>query len=285
MANKNIVLSSGHSMPRLGQGTWYIGESKPMAAQEKAALRLGIELGMTLIDTAEMYGSGKSEELIGQAIRGLDRDGLFITSKVYPYNAGRRNIFKSCDASLRRLGVDDLDLYLLHWPGSVPLHETVDCMEELVAKGKIRQWGVSNFDTDEMIDLWSVPKGDRCVVNQVLYHLGSRGIEFDLLPWMKAHKVALMAYCPLAHSGRLQQSLTGHPAVRQVADEQGLTPMQVLLAFVLSDGQTIAIPKAANPDHVRDNAAVMDVCLTAEQLALLNAAFPAPTRKMPLDIL
>lgn len=285
MAKHNVMLSSGNLMPRLGQGTWYIGDDRHSAEQEIAALRLGVNLGMTLIDTAEMYGNGKSEELIGQAIQGLNRDNLFITSKVYPYNAGRKNIFQSCDASLQRLGVDYLDLYLLHWPGSVPLQETVDCMEELVAKGKIRQWGVSNFDTDEMTDLWKVPNGNKCTVNQVMYHLGSRGIEYDLLPWLKEHGVAPMAYSPLAHAGRLRQELMQHPAVTQVAEAQGLTPMQTLLAFVLDDPAMIAIPKSANPEHVRENAAVLDICLTAEQSALLKKAFPAPGRKVPLDIL
>ena len=214
-----VTLANGDRVPALGQGTWYLGDSRSTHDREAQALRAGVASGMTLIDTAEMYGNGRSERLVGDALDGtaaeggqlreadgtraktLDRDELFIVSKVLPSNAGEPDIFDSCDETLENLGVDYLDLYLLHWRGMVPLAETVACMEELIAEGKIRAWGVSNFDTDDMEDLWRVPGGQNCQVNQVLYHPGSRGIEFDLLPWMRDHGVALMAYCPLAQAG------------------------------------------------------------------------------------
>ncbi|HHX58952.1 MAG TPA: aldo/keto reductase, partial [Candidatus Moranbacteria bacterium] len=268
----------------LGQGTWGMGEKKAAARQEADSLRLGIQMGMTLIDTAEMYGEGDAEAVVGQAIRQVKRDSLFITSKVYPHNAGRGRIFAACDASLRRLGIETLDLYLLHWRGRVPLSETVACMEELVAMGKVRHWGVSNFDTRDMEELWSVAGGNRCAVNQVLYHLGSRGVEYDLLPWLSRYGVPLMAYCPMAQGGKLQKRLKDDPRVLEVAGQQGISPMQVLLAFVLSHPQVIAIPKAANPAHVRENARALDIRLTEQQTSLLNQAFPAPKGKTGLDI-
>ena len=181
---KTVTLPDGTQVPALGQGTWYLGEQPAVRARELAALRTGIEHGMTLLDTAEMYGGGRSEELVGEAIRPYDREKLFLVSKVYPHNAGRPEIFRSCENSLRRLGTEYLDLYLLHWRGSVPFAETAECMEELVRKGRIRRWGVSNLDTDDMEELWGVPGGAQCQVDQVLYHLGSRGVEYDLLPWL-----------------------------------------------------------------------------------------------------
>ena len=257
-----VILNDGTRVPSLGMGTWYLGEGRRSAAQEERALRAGIEAGVTLIDTAEMYGDGAAEELVGRAIRGYDRDELFLVSKVYPHNAGRRNIFRACEDSLRRMGVDCLDLYLLHWRGSVPLQETVDCMEEL-------------FQCDG---------GDGCAVNQVLYHLGSRGTEYCLRPWMEKNQVAMMAYCPLAQAGRLRRGLVNSPQVRQVAQESGLTPMQVLLAFVLAQKNTIAIPRTGSAEHAQLNAETADHPLTPEQLERLNAAFPAPSRRVALDI-
>lgn len=232
------------SIPRLGQGTWRIGESPATRQTELEALRTGIRCGMTLLDTAEMYGSGRCESLIGEAIRGFPRDTLYIVSKVYPYNAGGRWLAESCDASLARLGIDTLDLYLLHWRGAVPLAETVEGMEALVKAGKIRRWGVSNFDTEDMKSLFQVPNGSRCAVNQVLYHLGSRGIEYDLLPWLAAHNVTPMAYCPLAQAGTLRRGLVDHPAVRAIAEKHGITPMQVLLGFTLLRPEMVSIPPA-----------------------------------------
>ncbi|HSP47480.1 MAG TPA: aldo/keto reductase [Clostridiaceae bacterium] len=280
-----FILNDGTPMPRLGQGTWYMGEDKKERDREIEAIRTGIENGMTLIDTAEMYGEGRSEELVGEAIRGLDRESLFIVSKVYPYNAGRPEIFRSCEASLKRLGTDYLDLYLLHWRGSVPLEETVECMNELVAEGKIRNWGVSNFDADDMEELLSIPGGENCRVNQVLYHLGSRGIEYDLLPMMADEGIAVMAYSPMAHSERSRNRLTSHPVVREVAESYGVTPEQLLLAFVLSKKHVIAIPKSGTPEHVKENAEAVSIELYSEDLERLMEAFPAPNHRTPLDML
>ena len=279
-----VTLNDGTQVPSLGMGTWYLGEGRRSAAEEERALRAGIEAGITLIDTAEMYGDGAAEELVGRAIRGYDRDELFLVSKVYPHNAGRRNIFRACEDSLRRMGVDCLDLYLLHWRGSVPLQETVDCMEELIRQGRILRWGVSNLDLEDMEELFQCDGGDGCAVNQVLYHLGSRGTEYCLRPWMEKNQVAMMAYCPLAQAGRLRRGLVNSPQVRQVAQESGLTPMQVLLAFVLAQKNTIAIPRTGSAEHAQLNAETADHPLTPEQLERLNAAFPAPSRRVALDI-
>jgi len=281
---QSVLLKNGVSMPKLGMGTWYMGEDPYKAKNEIESLRLGVELGIPLIDTAEMYGEGLSEELIGQAIKPLDREKLFLVSKVYPFNAGRRSIFRSCEDSLRRLGTDHLDLYLLHWRGSIPLQETVECMEKLKASGKIKMWGVSNFDTRDMQELWRVPGGENCVVNQVLYHLGSRGIEFDLLPWMREHQVAAMGYCPLAQKGSLRRGMMQDKNLLTVASRHGATPAQILLAFALRQDNLIPIPKAGTPEHVRLNFAALNIVLTEEDLALLERSFPAPKRKTYLDI-
>lgn len=279
-----VALPDGASMPRLGQGTWRMGERAARRGEELEALRLGAGLGMTLIDTAEMYGEGLSESLIGEAIRPLRRDDLFLVSKVYPHNAGRSRIFQSCENTLLRLGVERLDLYLLHWRGGVPLLETVDCMQQLVKQGKIARWGVSNFDADDMQELWDVTDGDKCCVNQVLYYLGSRGVEFDLLPWQRGRSVALMAYCPLAQGGRLRAGLLGNAAVQAAAKRHQATPAQVLLAFLLRDPLVVAIPKASSPAHARENAEAACLALTDEDVMALSAAFPAPRRKTPLDM-
>lgn len=281
---KQLLLNDGTMIPKLGQGTWFMGENRAKRANEIESLREGVAQGMTLIDTAEMYGEGLSESLIGEAISGLDRSKLFLVSKVYPHNAGRQRIFDCCNATLRRMKTDYLDLYLLHWRGSVPLSETVECMEELVKMGKIKRWGVSNFDVSDMEELWSVLNGTHCAVNQVLYHLGSRGVEYALLPWMEEHGVPLMAYCPLAQAGSLRRELLGSNAVRKVAEKNGLTEMQVLLAFVLHHNNVLAIPKAGSPKHVQENAQMMNFELSQEDYEVLSSAFPAPNRKTYLDI-
>ncbi|PWG60299.1 aldo/keto reductase [Bifidobacterium catulorum] len=281
---ETVRLNDGTLMPRLGMGTWYLGEGRRSARTEIAALRAGLDAGVRLIDTAEMYGDGRAESLVGEAIDGYDRERLFLVSKVYPHNAGRGKLRRSLEASLRRLGVDYLDMYLLHWRGSIPLAETVDCMEAAKADGLIANWGVSNFDTVDMKELFRVPGGDRCAVNQDLYHLASRGVEYDLLPWMHDHGVPMMAYCPLAQAGSLRRGLVGNAAVRKVAAAHGATPMQILLAFVLRRDDMIAIPRSGTAEHVLANWAARDITLTDDDLAALDDAFPAPTSKEPLDM-
>lgn len=281
---RQVRLSDGTMVPCLGQGTWFLGEHKSQIVREQEALTAGIDAGMTLLDTAEMYGSGKAETLIGRTIKGMDRSRLFLVSKVYPHNAGRKNIFKSCMASLERMGTHYLDLYLLHWRGGIPLSETVACMEQLKKEGKIRRWGVSNFDTDDMEELWSVPNGKNCAVNQVLYHVASRGIEYDLLPWMREHQVPLMAYCPLAQAGSLRRGLYDNVVLKKIADNHKATVSQVLLAFAMRDGNTIAIPRTGRKEHTLENAGAVQVILTDEELGMIDKEFPAPTRKVYLDM-
>lgn len=261
-------------LPTLGQGTWHLGERGGDHAREAASLRLGLDLGMTLIDTAEMYADGNAERVVAKAIEGR-RGDCYLVSKAYPQNAGARSLPQACERSLQRLGTDHLDLYLLHWPGSIPIAETVSAFERLVEQGKIRAWGVSNFDTDDMA---SLPPG--CATDQVLYNLDTRGIEFDLLPWCRARSVPVMAYSPVGQAGRLLRS----PALRTVAERHDATPAQIALAWTLQPGVT-SIPKAADPAHVRDNAAAAELRLTPEDHATLDAAHPPPRRKQPLDVL
>ncbi|NAW33341.1 aldo/keto reductase [Halomonas alimentaria] len=274
-------------LPAIGQGTWYMGEGLAPRSGEIRALQHGLAMGLTLIDTAEMYADGGAEEVVGEALAGR-RDEAFLVSKVYPWNAGRDSAIAACEASLKRLRTDHLDLYLLHWPGSIPLDETLEAFDRLREAGKIRRFGVSNFDIDEMRALHALPGGEACAVNQVLYHLGSRGIEHSLLPWQREHGMPTMAYCPLAQAGGLREDLLGHPEVLGIAARHGITPAQVLLAWAIRphDGRrdVIAIPKAARVDHVEQNAAALHVRLDDDALARLDAALPAPGRKVPLDI-
>lgn len=262
-------------LPRLGQGTWRMGEGQRPRAQEAAALRLGVDLGMTLIDTAEMYGEGAAEEVVAEAIAGR-RDEVFLVSKVYPHNATRAGVAAACARSLKRLRTDRLDLYLLHWQGRVPIEETVAGFEALVAAGHIRAWGVSNFDVDDMATL---PPG--CRANQVLYHVGERGIEFDLLPWSRAQGMPVMAYSPVGQGGALLR----HPALAAVAARHGATPAQVAVAWTLAQPGVVSIPKASDAAHVRENAAAAGLRLAAEDLAEIDAAFPPPRSKQPLGML
>ncbi len=275
---KTVTLPGGEQVPALGQGSWMMGERRDRRESEIAALRAGVELGMTLIDTAEMYGDGASETLIGEAL-GDVRDSLFLVSKAYPQNAGRTRLVRACEASLTRLGTDRLDLYLLHWRGSVPLGETVAAMEALQAAGKIRHWGVSNLDTDDMAELVAAG-GHGCVTDQILYNLSRRGPEHDLLPWLAERQMPAMAYSPV-EQGRL---LTDPELVR-VAATIGATPAQVALAWVLHRDGMIAIPKAGSVSHVRENRAAADLVLSPEDLAALDAAFPRPRARHPLEML
>ena len=273
---KSVSLAGKIQVPVLGQGTWKMGEQKRARAREVAALRLGIELGMTLIDTAEMYGEGAAEEVVAEAIEG-QRESVFLVTKVYPHNASRTAVPKACERSLRRLRTEVIDLYLLHWRGSVPLGETVEAFEKLRAEGKIRHWGVSNFDVPDL-DEFDQPA---CATDQVLYNLEARGIEFDLLPWCRAHGLPVMAYSPVGQGGDLLR----HPALAEIARRHQATPAQIALAWVLRQPQMIAIPKAADPDHVRANAAAAKLRLREEDLSVLDAAFPPPTKKEPLAML
>ena len=262
-----------HQVPVIGQGTWYMGEDPGLHRREVAALQQGIDLGLTLIDTAEMYAEGGAEEVVGEALAGR-RDQVFLVSKVYPHNASRKGAIAACERSLARLATEHIDLYLLHWRGQHPLEETVEAFERLREAGKIGRWGVSNFDTDDMREL----DNPACASNQVLYNPEQRGIEFDLLPWSRQQGLPTMAYCPLAQAGRLLR----HPVMTQVAERHGATPAQVSLAWVTRGEGVIAIPKAVNPEHVRLNAAAADLVLAEEDLQDIEQAFPAPTRKQRL---
>ncbi|MFJ8690732.1 aldo/keto reductase [Micromonospora wenchangensis] len=273
-----IELPSGQTMPVLGQGTWYLGESPERRQNEIAALRTGIDLGMTMIDTAEMYGDGAAEELVGEAITGR-RSDVFLVDKVLPSNASRRGTVQACRRSLQRLGVDHIDLYLLHWRGSHPLAETIEVFAELVDAGDIGQWGVSNFDVSDMTDLVEAGGGD-CAANQILYNLTRRGPEHDLLPWQLAHRIPVMAYSPIE-----QGRLLGHPQVAETAARHGVTPAQVALAWLLRQESVAAIPRSSNPEHTRENAEACDLQLSDEDMAALDTAFPPPAGPQPLEML
>ena len=278
---KVITWPSGRMVPALGQGTWNMGEDASQARREVAALQLGLDLGMTLIDTAEMYGEGGAEKVVGQAIAGR-RDEVYLVSKVYPHNADRAGAQAACERSLKRLNVDCIDLYLLHWPGSVPLDETLDVFQRLQQAGKIRDYGLSNFDTEGMQEAFELTAGAAIATDQVLYNLGRRGIEWDLLPWCRRHRMPLMAYSPLESTGKEQAALLGNLALKALADAHDATPAQIALAWVLHQEGVIAIPKASDPAHVRGNRAAADIVLAPNELAALDRAFPPPRAARPL---
>jgi diketogulonate reductase-like aldo/keto reductase len=272
-------LPGGESLPVLGQGTWRMGDDKSKRSREVAALRLGIELGMTLIDTAEMYASGGAEKVVGEAIAG-QRERVFIVSKFYPQNATRERMAAACDRSLRRLGVDQIDLYLLHWRGDVPLKETLAGFDDLLEAKKIRYAGVSNFDVADMTELTRLKNGlERIVTNEVLYNLERRGVEWDLLAWMRQRHRPIIAYSPVEEG-----LLTGpHPVLKRVAERHDATPAQIALAWVIKGNGVIAIPKAADPKHVRENREAADIKLTKRDLEELDESFPPPDGKKPLE--
>jgi diketogulonate reductase-like aldo/keto reductase len=274
-----VALPDGERIPKLGQGTWEMGERGAHRAAEIAALREGVALGMTLIDTAEMYGDGATERLVGEALQGL-RDEVFLVSKVYPHNASHNGVQRACEASLKRLDTDRLDLYLLHWRGGVPLAETVEGFEALVRAGKIRHWGVSNFDTDDMEELFATPGGDACATNQILYNVARRGAEFDLLPWSAAHRMPVMAYSPVDHARLPRRS-----PLDDVAHAHGVSVYRVAMAWVLRQDGVCAIPKAGRVEHVRDNRAALDLVLSADDCAALDAYFKPPRSKRALEML
>ncbi|MFS8111824.1 aldo/keto reductase [Rhizobium jaguaris] len=274
-----VTLPSGITVPALGQGTWNMGERAAGAKEEIASLKAGIDLGMTLIDTAEMYGEGGAEEIVGKAIEGR-RDEVFVVSKVYPHNASSRGTIQACDRSLTRMKIDRIDLYLLHWRREHPLAETVAAFESLKAAGKIGAWGVSNFDLDDMEELLAVPDGGKVAANQVLYNLGRRGIEYDLLPWCQERNIPIMAYSPI-EQGRLAH----HPELIHIAKTYQATPAQVALAFLLERDGVIAIPKTSNLQRVAENRDAVSLDITDEDWAALDAAFPPPAREKPLEML
>lgn len=276
---RKTKLPCGEAVPVLGQGTWYMGDERRRRADEIASLRLGLDLGMTLIDTAEMYGDGTSELLVGEAIAGR-RDEVFLVSKVLPANASRSGTIAACEHSLRRLGTDRIDLYLLHWRGRTPFAETIAAFEALQAAGKIRHWGVSNMDMDDMQEIARTAGGAAVAANQVLYNLSRRGIEYDLLPQAQARGLPLMAYSPIE-----QGQLAADAEVAQVAARHGATPAQVALAWVLRQPGVIAIPKAATPRHVQENRAALDLQLTPADLAQLDATFPPPAGPQALEMI
>jgi diketogulonate reductase-like aldo/keto reductase len=279
-APRTTTLPSGESIPVLGQGTWHMAEDPRRRTDEIDALRLGIDLGMTLIDTAEMYADGRAEALVGEAIDGR-RDDVFLVSKVLPQNATRRGTIAACERSLTRLGVDEIDLYLLHWRGMIPLEETLEGFDALIGAGKIRHWGVSNFDVADMEELVDLAGGEDVATDQVLYNLARRGIEYDLLPWCRRSGLPIMAYSPI-EQGRVLR----HPVLKAIAlRHPGATPAQVALAWVLRQDGVCAIPRAGRPEHVRENRGALDIQLASLDLADLDRAFPPPTHKQPLAML
>jgi diketogulonate reductase-like aldo/keto reductase len=277
--SRHVTLPTGETVPALGQGTWQMAEESGRRPQEIEALRLGVQLGMTLVDTAEMYGEGASEKLIAEAL-GSERERLFLVSKVYPHNASRKGVVEACDRSLKRLGTDRLDLYLLHWRGGVSLEETVAGFEELRRSGKVRHWGVSNFDTEDMEELFTVEDGRNCTTNQVLYNVTRRGPEYDLIPWMMERRIPLMAYSPI-EQGRLPKS----GILQSIGRNHGATPYQIALAWLLQKPGIIAIPKASSSAHVRDNHRALDIRLSPDELSAIDAEFPPPKRKRPLEMI
>ena len=278
-AIRSTKLSSGESVPVLGQGTWHLAEGRHPREEEMLALRVGLDLGMTLIDTAEMYADGGAEELVGEAIAGR-REEVFLVSKVLPQNATRTGTITACERSLRRLRTDRVELYLLHWRESVPLHETVEAFQELVQKGKIRHWGVSNFDVSDMRELVALPFGSDVSTDQVLYNLNRRGIEYDLLPWCSKHNIPIMAYSPI-EQGRMLR----HPTLVGIANRHDATPAQVALSWVLRMDKIIAIPGSGSAQHTRENRAALDIRLTDRDLKELDRAFPPPDGPTPLETL
>jgi diketogulonate reductase-like aldo/keto reductase len=276
---KTVVLPGGREVPALGQGTWNMGGNSRRRSREIAAIQRGIDLGMTLIDTAEMYGDGGAEEIVARAMVGR-RDRLFVVSKVYPHNAGRKSAISACERSLKRLGTDRLDLYLLHWRGRVPLGETLEAFERLRADGKILRWGVSNFDTADMRELFALAEGRHCSTNQVLYHLAERGIEWELLPWLRERRIPVMAYSPLG-----QGSLLRKRKLAAIARGLGVTPAQVALRWVVRAPGVIAIPESADLEHVRANHDALSLALDPGTLHAIDEAFPPPTGPTPLAMI
>ena len=271
-------------LPALGIGTWEMGDDPKLHDEEIAAIRAGLDAGLSVIDTAEMYGNGRSEELVGEAIKPYQRAKIFLISKVLPQNASRSKMRQSLQNSLQRLQTDYLDLYLYHWRGMVPLSETVSELQALQNEGLIRSWGVSNFDIDDMEELWQLPEGQNCVVNEDLYNLETRGIEYSLLPWQREHHVPLIAYSPLGRGPKMGSTMMKNEAVLQVAEEHQASTYQILLAWVMQQPDVLAIPKSSSSKHLLSNLKALDIELTPEDLQILEKAYPKPEHKEPLAI-
>ena len=271
-------------LPALGIGTWEMGDDPKLHDEEIAAIRAGLDAGLSVIDTAEMYGNGRSEELVGEAIKPYPRAKIFLISKVLPQNASAKKMRQSLQSSLQRLQTDYLDLYLYHWRGMVPLSETVSELQALQNEGLIRSWGVSNFDLDDMQELWQLPEGQNCVVNEDLYNLETRGIEYSLLPWQREHHVPLIAYSPLGRGPKMGSTMMKNDAVLQVAEEHKASAYQILLAWVMQQPDVLAIPKSSSSKHLLSNLKALDIELTPEDLQILEKAYPKPERKEPLAI-
>lgn len=278
------MLPSGLLLPVLGQGTWRMGEDRANRKAEIAALRLGLDLGMSLIDTAEMYGEGGAEEVVGEAIAGR-RAEVCVVSKVYPHNATRRGVVEACERSLRRLKTEYIDVYLLHWRGDVPLAETLDGFGAIKEAGSIRDYGVSNFDVTDMEEAFVLPGGNEIATNQVLYNLVHRGIEWDLIPWSRQRQIPTMAYSPFGNNRAEQKQMFGNAATKKIASRHDAAPAQIALAWLLRHPDVVAIPKALRPEHVRENRAALEIELTDDDLKKLDQAFPPPTRKVPLEMI
>lgn len=282
---QNIQFPDGKTVSNLGQGTWKLGDKPEKRESEIQAIQRGIRGGVTTIDTAEMYGDGLSEKLVGEAILPFDPDTLFLISKVYPHHADEKNMFQSCEKTLERLGVDSLDLYLLHWRGHVPLQETIDSFEKLKAQGKIKAWGVSNFDLSDMQELLSLRNGTNCQTNQVLYHLASRGVDVELRDYLSRYHIPIMAYCPIiGQQPALMKRVSKSKVVQSIAEQNGLSIIQLLLCFVLQQKNVLAIPKAGTSEHVESNIACLDIVLADDEMNQLNLEFPIPSKPVPLDI-
>ncbi|MDT6980917.1 aldo/keto reductase [Levilactobacillus zymae] len=281
---KTVTLA-GQTVPAIGIGTWHMGDDPRQRSAEIATIQAGLAAGARVIDTAEMYGSGRAETLVGEALQGIDRQGVFLISKVLPENASRARMRASVEASLSRLGTDYLDLYLYHWRGRVPLAETVTELQHLQADGIIRAWGVSNFDVSDLDELWALPQGANAQANEDLYHLGSRGVDYAVLPWQRQHHLPLIAYSPVAQGDAWGQHLTTNPVVQQLADKYQVSVYQILLAWVIRQPQVLAIPQTSSVAHMRQNLAAGELTLSPADLDALDQQYPAPTHKQPLDVI
>lgn len=281
--SRHSLSFAGHQVPAIGLGTWKMGEGQAPRQQEVAALRTGLDLGLRVVDTAEMYADGGAEEIVGEALRGRREDAV-VVSKAYPHNASRSGVRQACEQSLRRMRIETIDVYLLHWRGGVPLAQTVAGFDDLLHAGMIASWGVSNLDTEDLDELFTVPGGQTCATNQILYNLSRRGPELDLLPMARAHRLPIMAYSPI-EQGRLLGGGPGTDALAQVAARYGATAAQAALAWCLRDGNVLAIPKSAQQERVLENAAALELHLTTQDEADLEAAFPPPGSAVPLQTL